>query len=371
MFDYKFVLEIIRKGGTKLAYSYCTLFDKNYLDRGMVLLESIRNYSMDFRIYILPMDDMCYEVLQALQIPNVILIKMAEFETQELLEVKKTRSRGEYCWTCTASLIYFVLTMYEEEYCTYLDADMCFYDDPDQLVDEMIQSGKSVQIIEHRFRNGFAGKMQEELSGRFCVEFNTFRNDENGKKVLDDWRRQTIEKCAFSGDGRHFGDQMYLEYWMEKYDCINILQNAGAGLAPWNINRYSLSKDKDGEIWVTCDEGKEPVRIVFFHYHDLRYITKKKVNINVHRRYWKLNMELTYLLYKDYIKRLDEKREWIKREYEFCPAIPTDAVVTETLSIQKRIKRLFAGNVFKNIRFRLGNYLKIFLFKRYDVMDIA
>lgn len=354
-----------------MAYSYCTLFDKNYLDKGLVLIESLRKYNTDSNIYVLAMDEKCYEILNAVNTYKVILVHLSDFETPELRDAKKNRSRGEYCWTCAAHFIYYVLMKNKEEYCTYLDADMYFYDNPNKLVDEMVNAGKSVQIIEHRFRNGFAGKMQESLSGKYCVEFNTFKNNDAGKKVLITWKNQTIQQCEMSGSAEHFGDQMYLNDWMDKYDCVNILQDIGAGLAPWNINRYKLLKEVNGEIWTLYDNGNNPVRVVFYHFHDLKYVSRNKVNIGVHKRYWKLNMELTYKLYGDYLKKIKGKKEWLEKEYGLYPFIQGNAVgKEENLGLWGRIKRLFAGNAYKNIRFRIGNYLKIFLFQKYDIINI-
>lgn len=354
-----------------MAYSYCTLFDKNYLDKGLVLIDSFRKYNTDSTIYILAMDEMCCDILQKLDLPGVIPVSLSDFETEELLNAKRTRSRGEYCWTCGANFIYYVIKQFDEEYCTYIDADMRFYDDPDQLVDEMVQAGKSVQIVEHRFRNGFAGRVQKELSGRYCVEFNTFKNDSKGMKVLDVWRKQTIERCETSDQKGHFGDQMYLEDWAEEYDCVHVLQNPGAGLAPWNINRYRLLKANDREIWMNYDACDEPVRMVFFHYHDLKYIARDRVNIGVHKRYWKLNMELVYRLYREYIKELSEKKELIEKEFGFYPMIQGNAIVEDKqVSVWNKIKILLRGNAYKNIRFRIGNYSKIILFGKYDIMHV-
>lgn len=354
-----------------MTYSYCTLFDSNYLDKGLVLIDSFRKYNMTSKIYILAMDSVCYDVLQNLCLLGVTIVRLEDFETEELLEAKKTRNRGEYCWTCGANFIYYVLKEYSEECCTYIDADMRFYDDPDQLVDEMIMAGKSVQLIEHRFHNGFSGKVQEELSGRYCVEFNTFKNNKEGMRVLDVWRRQTIEKCEDSDNKKHFGDQMYLEHWAEDYDCVHILENRGAGLAPWNINRYRMLRANDGEIWVTYDNEKCPVRVVFFHYHDLKYITPKKVNIGVHKRYWKLNMGLVYHLYKEYLRELNKKKKLIEKDYGFYPMVQEDLNRnSKYVSISIRLKKLFEGNAYKNIRFRIGNYMKIILYGRYDRMDV-
>ena len=355
-----------------MEYSYCTLFDKNYLDKGLVMIESLRHYNDHAKIYVLAMDEVCYKILSSMSFLSVVLIRLADFETEELLKAKKVRSRAEYCWTCTASLISFVFSQYKETYCTYIDADMRFYDNPDKLVDEMVNAGKSVQIIEHRIRNGFAGRVQEELSGKYCVEFNTFKNDENGREVLETWRQQTLERCEVFGEAGCLGDQMYLEHWPEDYDCVNVSQNQGAGVAPWNINRYKLHEKREDEIWVTCDKNSTPIRVIFFHYHGLQYITNKKVNIDVHRRYWKIDMELAYQLYGDYLKELNVKKEWLNLEYDFYPIIKGKAVAeTDKVSLWKRIKRLLSGNPYKNIRFRLENYCKIFLFSKYDMIDIG
>ena len=107
--------------------TFCTLFDSNYLDKGLVLYESLKNVMTDFKLYILAMDDKCCSILKEQQLKNVVVISLQEFEDEELLEIKKQRSRAEYCWTCTASFIDYVFETYNEEYCTYIDSDLYFY----------------------------------------------------------------------------------------------------------------------------------------------------------------------------------------------------------------------------------------------------
>lgn len=353
-------------------YSYCTLFDKNYLDKGLVLIDSFRTYNKSSKLYILAMDDVCYNSLCSIDTPGIIPVRLDDFETEELLQAKSNRSRGEYCWTCAASFIYYILQNYQEEYCTYIDADLCFYADPDSLVDEMIRKGKSVQIVEHRFQSNFAGRFQQKISGRFCVEFNTFRNDKDGLKVLETWRKQTLEQCGFSYGTAMLGDQMYLDEWPEKYsDCVNILENLGAGLAPWNLNRYRFVKEEQG-LWVTFDNQPQMIQVVFYHYHDLHYLDRKHIDIGVHKRFWKLDMELTLRLYEEYLRNLEEKKKWIERNFGFCPMVQGNAVgVVNEKRMVERIKALFHGNAYENIRIRMENHLKIFLFRKKDIVDIS
>lgn len=353
-------------------YSYCTLFDKNYLDKGLVLIDSFRKYNRSANLYILAMDDVCYKSLCSVNNAGVIPVRLDDFETEELLQAKRNRSRGEYCWTCAASFIYYVLQNYQEEYCTYIDADMCFYANPDLLVDEMIQKGKSVQIIEHRFRQNFAGKYQQKISGRFCVEFNSFKNDRAGLEVLDTWRRQTLEQCGFAYGTEKLGDQMYLDEWTEKYNCVNILENLGAGLAPWNMNRYQFVKEDEQGLWVAFDKNPQPVQVVFFHYHDLNYLDREHIDIRVYKRYWKLDGKLTHKLYEDYLRRLEEKKKWVEEKFGFCPLVQGNAVgVVNDKSRWERIRELCRGNIYEKIRIRVENHLKIVLNGKKDIIDIG
>ena len=47
--------------------TFCTLFDSNYLDKGLVLCKSMNNVMPEFKLYILAMDDKCTEILKNLQ----------------------------------------------------------------------------------------------------------------------------------------------------------------------------------------------------------------------------------------------------------------------------------------------------------------
>ena len=92
----------------------------------------------------------------------------------------------------------------------------------------------------------------------------------------------------------------------------------------------------------------------------------------MHKRYWKLDMKLTSKLYEDYLCRLEEKKKWIEEHYGFCPLVQGNAVgVVNDKTRWERIKALFCGNAYENIRIRLENHLKMFLFGKRDVIDIG
>ena len=57
---------------------------------------------------------------------------------------------------------------------------MMFYSNPETLVNDVIDAKADVGIVEHRFGKGKIQERQNQIAGKYCVEFNTFQNDENG-----------------------------------------------------------------------------------------------------------------------------------------------------------------------------------------------
>ena len=80
---------------------YVTLFDSLFLPQGLALHRSMQRHAGQHLLWILCIDDVAYEVLQCLELPDVRLLRLDGVETAELLKVKAGRSRGEYCWTLT------------------------------------------------------------------------------------------------------------------------------------------------------------------------------------------------------------------------------------------------------------------------------
>ena len=129
---------------------FCTLFDSNYLDKGLTLYQSMKRNIPNFLLYVFAFDDKCYEILTKENLPNIHVVSLEEFETLELLEVKKERTRAEYCWTCSPWIIKHVIDHYNERICTYIDADMEFFSNPQIVFDEMHRGNYSSIIVPHR-----------------------------------------------------------------------------------------------------------------------------------------------------------------------------------------------------------------------------
>ena len=298
--------------------TFCTLFDSNYLDKGIVLYESLKQViTENFKIYILAMDDRCCDILIDMNLSNAHIISLDEFMDEELIRIRKERSRAEFCWTCTASLMDYIFETYEEAYCTYIDSDLCFYKNPKVLIEEMLAANCSAQIVEHGFDKGKRGERQEKNSGRFCVQFNTFKNDEFGREILCTWKEQCREHCSM--EVNEMGDQKYLTDWPEKYTKVHVLEHQGGGVAPWNIVRYRQAKKKKG--YLQDKKTKKEFELIFYHFHHLEYMEDDLININAFKQGFGMDEKMIYDIYLPYLKKLDEAKRMLLDKYKFMPMI--------------------------------------------------
>ena len=241
--------------------NYCTLFDRNYLLKGVVMLRSIARHSPDARVYVLCMDGMTQELLTRLAIPGVVTLPLADVETDDVLAAKKTRSIAEYCWTLSAVLMWHLMqTRTDVDLLTYLDADLMFFSGVEPIFDEM--AGASIAAIEHRYTPRLA---HLEVYGKFNVQWVSFRRDADGLACLKSWRDQCVEWCfAIVEDGK-LGDQKYLDAWPAAYTSFHSLRHIGAGVAPWNYPNYRFSESA-GRIFV------DAVPLVFYHFHQFQIL---------------------------------------------------------------------------------------------------
>ena len=241
---------------------FCTLFDSNYLVKGVAMLRTLRQHCPDAYVYVLCMDELTQELLQRLHLPHIKCISLSEVEDDSLLAVKPSRSMAEYCWTLSPCLPWYLLQINPEiELITYLDADLFFYSSVRPLLDEIDDA--SIAIIEHRYTPQLR---HLEVNGRFCVEWVSFRRDSQGMACLARWREQCLEWCFHRLEDNRMGDQKYLDKWPEHYDGVHIIQHLGAGLAPWNYSQFVIEKNGMGQITVS----KAP--LIFYHFHQFQML---------------------------------------------------------------------------------------------------
>ena len=347
----------------------CTLFDSNYLDKGLVMFESLQKQGIPFRLYVLAMDDKCHEVLSAKACAELIPIELSAFLVPQLRAVMETRSRAEFCWTCTSFLIDHVLSRYREAVCTYVDADLFFYGDPAVLLAEM--GDKTVQIVAHRFTDSLTDRERRKRSGTYCVQFNTFRNTEDALKLLRTWEAQCIESCSIAQDYSVFGDQGYLEKWGE-YPNVSVLQNPGGGVAPWNAAQYRLVS---AASQILLEDKKSGFRfpLVFYHYHNLKYHSANEVDIGVFSYNWGADEKLIRAIYPAYLQALDRMKERLRAEFGVYPLVKTHPGLSSGephgSRLQKLIELMKAGE-FNKIFIKLDAEVRARVYRKKDIFRI-
>lgn len=244
---------------------FCTLFDSNFLPMGLALHASLRKHHGSFRLWVICMDDKAESQLKALGLPEIVPIALRDMETDPLREVKKTRGRGEYCWTLTPFTFQAVFDRDASvRRVTYLDADLFCFDDPRILLRELDASGKHVLYTDHAYGPRYD---QSSISGRYCVQFLCIANTPQGRKVMEWWQEKCLEWCYDRVEPGRFGDQKYLDQWERLFPQeTHVAGQFSKTLAPWNA-----------EHWFS--QAKGFYHPVIYHFHSLRIVAPRKARL--------------------------------------------------------------------------------------------
>ena len=277
---------------------FCAYFDHHYFDRGVALYTSLMEHCPGARLWVLCLSEECYRALTALALPDLVPVRLEEFESgnSALAAAKANRSRIEYYFTCTASLMDWIFARNPEiSVLTYLDSDMFFFSSPAAIFQAF--EGHSSLIIGHRFPPALKAR---EVYGKYNVGWVSFRRDPDGLACLAWWRDRCLEWCYDRLEGDRFADQKYLDRFSEMFPGVFVLAKPGANLAPWNMANHRL-EGRGGHLMV---DG-EP--LIFFHFHNF-----KKIGPFWHTRHWENAFSarpfLARVLYRPYIQALAAAR---------------------------------------------------------------
>lgn len=233
--------------------SYCTLFDKNYLLQGVALHRSLVRCIGDFRLYALCMDATAYALLKQMESETLKPIFVDELLTAEISAVRARTSPGQFCWVCQPLLCEFILARFDVDQVTYLEADSLFFSDPEALFTEI--GDAAACLVPHNFSSEFDNAA---TAGKFCVQFNAFRNNDAARQLLTYWRTNCFKYDKTRP--KAYPGQTSLDDWPIRFAGVHVVQHPGAGVAPWNFRKYRLEM-----------KGSTPhvdgVPVVFYHYH--------------------------------------------------------------------------------------------------------
>lgn len=272
-----------------MKINFVTLFNKNYLIQGLLLIDSINNFCKKYHcIWIVCVDDETYHFLN-LNLPNLNLIKIKSIETYypELDSIKESRTIAEYCWTLTPFVLDYVCkTARENDITIYLDADTYFFQSPEKLIQDFYNSNSSVLITRHDYDHRFDKSLQ---AGIYCVQFLAFK-PQVSSVVLDLWKVQCFDWCYARYEEGKFGDQKYLDDWPTRFEgLVSVYEPKGHFLAPWNSLIYTSD---------SC---------ILFHFHGLKFY-----NDYYFLGYYPISSDMKINIYKIYNNNYIK----IKRKYK-------------------------------------------------------
>ncbi len=245
-----------------MTYNFCTLFDKNFLLRGLALYEScVTHCGDDFTLWILCMDEESKTLLEKLALPHVKLLTLDDLNDPELMAVRSERNASEFSWTSKSVLMNYLMkdSIPAGEGLAWLDSDQFLFASPHGLYEHMKNS--SIVIVPHRFSPPNPGK--ESMVGIYNAGWIFIRNDANGRQCLTEWRAQCIEWCYDRKEDGKFGDQPYLNAWPQKYAGVMSLDWIGVNAGPWNLPGKKVRKEGEN-IYL---DGES---LIFYHFHGLR-----------------------------------------------------------------------------------------------------
>ncbi len=293
---------------------FCTLFDSNYLDKGLVLYDSMQAHIPAFRLYVIAFDETCYETLRAENRPDLIPVRLADLEAAYpcLLAAKADRNTVEYNWTCSSWSIKYVLEHCGEEICTYIDADMYFFSSPEAVFRTMRSRDCSVIVVPHRFHSDAYEKTEGPKTGFYCVEFNTFVRDARGTAALDWWAGQCCRWCHYTIPSldQWYGDQKYLNEFPRKFPGVYVCDHYGVGLGPWNDNRMDLAPGP-GPLTLVDKASRKTYPLVVYHFAGVRFLSEHWLQVSSRMSSKKLHQAV----FDPYIAKILAKRDYLSRTY--------------------------------------------------------
>lgn len=243
--------------------TFCTYFDHHYLDRGLVLYESLRKHCPGGILRVLALSKECEEFLLNLNLDGLVIIRLEEITRDEplLLEAKKARTAAEFIFTLTPFLVLHVFeSVGPGEQVTYLDADMMFFGSPSAIVEQ--SNNYDVSITPHNFSPHMRG---QQRFGIYNVGWVGFRKTTGGVKCARWWAERCLEWCYDRVEDGKFGDQKYLEGFADIADALQVIACPGINCAPWNASFREFSSRR-GQVYV----DDQP--LVLFHFPNVKRI---------------------------------------------------------------------------------------------------
>jgi hypothetical protein len=278
---------------------YCTLFDRNYIDRGLALHRSLLRHCGEFTLHVLCLDSATQQALESLSLPGMTLISVESLESwdPELRAARKDRAPVEFYFTCKPVLLGYLLDRYPgSKRVEYLDSDLYFFREPE--VAEREYAGSAVALSPHDLE---ARNADRRKYGEFNAGWVSVSGDGEGPQFVRWWRDRCMEWCRFVVEDHRFADQKYLDQVPGLFPRAVVVRHPGVNLAPWNIGGRHVELSEQGVRVEGCP-------LVIFHFHGVRQMMFDVFESGLHDYGVRLSAAVRTGIYRPYVGTLLECR---------------------------------------------------------------
>ncbi len=275
--------------------AFCTLFDSNYSYKGWVLLYTLLKQNPSIKMYVLCIDDKVFNEGKALNIDNLILIKLKDLENS-FINIKNLRTGkklNEYIVSLKPFLPSYIFNKFEENQLIFVDADIAFFNNPNIILDSMKDYSLYLYDLDLD---------KPRSSGPITSGFMGFKNDENTHKFLKWWQDRCVEWCFWrAGSNKKFAEQGYLNVFYDepkKFKNFFVCKDPGIHIGSWNIARHKIHKENE-EFFID-----QNFKLVCYHFHEFKLQENSYFPTG-----WPLNKEHIEWIYDPYFKLIKKYQE--------------------------------------------------------------
>tara|TARA_Y100000591_G_C21781385_1_gene671281 strand:+ start:277 stop:1191 length:915 start_codon:yes stop_codon:yes gene_type:complete len=271
-------------------YHYCLITDKNYINSTICLINKI----LSKNIHVLCLDDFTENFFNE-NFKDLTIFKLNDVEKRyNLSEIKKNRSKRSYVFTLKSFFLDYIREFIKEnEYLIYLDSDLYFFSNNKAFEENLTES--AVHISPHNFDYK---NHNRQIYGEYNAGVIVFKKNNEGKKVLDWWKNKCFENCSLSVSKEIYSDQKYLNSFKRISNDINIFNNPGINLAPWNLNSYKHTLMED-QLLV---DGRP---LILFHFHSFKKIIFSFYALGIKDYFLHFN-DVIEFIYSEYVYALNK-----------------------------------------------------------------
>jgi hypothetical protein len=274
-------------------FHFTTVVSSNYLYKFLAMQSSLDSCCKNYHLFALCVDTEAYNMLKSLPLTNLTILNAADFETGELLQAKNNRSYHEYCWTLKPFMLNHAVRNYKDtRYFAHIDADLYFFCDPIQIINENPEA--SLFITDHNNSERFL--FCYESAGIYNTGFVGCKNNETAEAAVSWWYARCLEKCCLIANVEEgiYGDQKYVERWPDLFPGVHPVVTKGANVAQWNIEGLYIH-DREGAVYVNNDP------LIFYHFSGFSIIDKREYNLST---FYKIDTNPLKLIYEPYMREL-------------------------------------------------------------------